>query len=300
MAATRNNPAPASLAMAQTLLRSALQQPKLSLPPLPLPAIALRVTNMSEDESDAATLAGLIQKDAGLAAEIVKVANSALYARRSPVTSLQQAISWLGIAEVRKVAVSCALRAQVFAGAGTQRALAPIWNESLATACFCQEIARLRRRGVEPAYLAGLLHRAGYAALVQLLARKQLPADLLADSAALAELAAEHESALGQFLARDWSLPDLVAAGLQHWRSPGTAAALALPKPQRLAMLEVILARAMAAQLGQPEVVAEDSTPPEVVGAAAEIAAELGIYLDDLQTLWGKRAQALKLVESLQ
>ncbi len=300
MADTRNSPVSASLATAQHLLRSALLQPKLSLPPLPLPAIALRVTNMSEDESDAATLAGLIQKDAGLAAEIVRVANSALYARRSPVTSLQQAISWLGIAEVRKIAVSCALRAQVFAGAGTQRVLAPIWNESLATACFCQEIARLQRRGVEPAYLGGLLHRAGFAALVQLLSKNNLPADLLGDRAGLAALAAEHETALGQFLAKDWALPELVAAGLQHWRSPDATTAKELPKPQRLALLEVILARTMAAQLGQPDVVSDDSTPPEVVSAATGTAEELGIYLDDLQLLWGKRTQAIKLVESLQ
>ena len=82
-------PVSAQMAAAHHELSLALQQPHLALRPMPLPAVALRVTQVSEDDTDSAVLAGLIQKDAGLAAQIIKVANSALYARRSPVTSLQ-------------------------------------------------------------------------------------------------------------------------------------------------------------------------------------------------------------------
>ena len=292
-------PASAQLAAARHDLGLAMQQPHLALRPLPLPAVALRVTQMSEDDTDAAVLAGLIQKDAGLAAQIIKVANSALYARRSPVTSLQQAISWLGIAEVRKIAVSCALHAQLFAGKGAERALAPVWAESLASACFGQEIARLRRRGVEPAYLCGLLHRGGYASLIQMLIANKAHAGLLADASALAQLAAEFEAPLAQFLAKDWGLPDLLAAGLLYWRTPGVPQALQLAKPSRLALLEIVLARALAAQLQVAAAVADDATPPELASAAGPIIEELGIYQDDLRTLWGKRELAINSVESL-
>lgn len=266
---------------------------------LPLPAVALRVVNMSEDTADAAQLAGLVQKDAGLAAQIVKVANSALYARRNPVTSLQQAISWLGIGEVRKLAVSCAVRAQ-FAGKNTARALAPVWCESLATACFSQEIARLRRRAVEPAYLAGLLHRSGYAALLQLLARKESTVAVLAANTTLTALAAEFEAPLAHSLIKDWDLPDSIAVALRYWRAPQDTPALQLGKPLRLALLEVVLARALAAQLQNEAVLTENAAPPELIDASASLADELGIYQDDLQTLWGKRDLVIAAVASLQ
>ena len=291
-------PASAQLAAARHDLSLALQQPHLALRPLPLPAVALRVTQISEDDTDSAVLAGLIQKDAGLAAQIIKVANSALYARRSPVTSLQQAISWLGIAEVRKVAVSCALHAQLFAGKSAERVLAPVWAESLASACFGQEIARLRRRGVEPAYLCGLLHRGGYASLIQTLAANKTHAGLLGDESAVALLAAEFEAPLARFLARDWGLPDLVAAGLLYWRTPGDPEALQLAKPSRLALLEIVLARALSAQLQNPPALADDATPPELASAAAPIVEELGIYQDDLRALWSKRESVINSVES--
>lgn len=299
MAEPLKNPTPAQLAAARHELGLALQQPHLALRPLPLPAVALRVTQMPEDDTDSAVLAGLIQKDAGLAAQIIKVANSALYARRSPVNSLQQAISWLGIAEVRKIAVSCALHAQLFAGKGAEQLLAPVWAESLACACFGQEIARLRRRGVEPAYLCGLLHRGGYASLIQALAASKSLAGLLADAAAVAQLAAEFEAPLARFLARDWGLPELVAAGLLYWRTPADPQALLLAKPSRLALLEIVLARALAAQLHNASALADDATPPEIASAAAPIIEELGIYQEDLQALWSKRASVVNSVESL-
>ena len=292
-------PASAPLAAARHDLGLALQQPHLALRPLPLPAVALRVTQMAEEDAAAAVLAGLIQKDPGLAAQIIKVANSALYARRSPVTSLQQAISWLGIAEVRKLAVSCALHAQLFAGRSAERVLAPVWAESLASANFAQEIARLRRRSVEPAYLCGLLHRGGYASLIQTLAANKTHAGLLADGSAVAELAAEFEAPLAQFLAKDWGLPDVVAVGLRYWRTPGDPQALQLAKPSRLALLEIVLARVLSAQLQVAAAVASDAIPPELASAAAPIIEELGIYQDDIATLWSKREFVINSVESL-
>jgi HD-like signal output (HDOD) protein len=288
------------LSTAHEELADALRQPHILLAPLPLPTVALRVTNMSEEECDAATLAGLIQRDAGLAAQIIRVANSALYARRNPVTSLQQAISWLGIAEVRKVTISCALRARLFAGKDAERALAPAWAESLATACFSQEIARLQRRGVEQAYLGGLLHRGGYAAMIQMLVRSETSARLLADEHALADLAAAHEAALARHLAQDWGLPDSVAAALRWWREPGAAEALQLPRPARQSLAEVLVARSLAARLPDSQAMENEELPPEVAAAAADPAAELGLYQEDLSTLWNKREMVVAVVESLQ
>jgi len=50
---------------------------------------------------DATQLARLIESDLALAGEIMRVANSPALRPRTAVVSLRQAVSWLGVAEVR-------------------------------------------------------------------------------------------------------------------------------------------------------------------------------------------------------
>jgi HD-like signal output (HDOD) protein len=299
MAQTLRKSAGELLAAAQTRISQALAQPESQLAAMPLPAVALKVTNLSLEDTDAAQLAALIQKDAGLASEIVRVANSALYARRMPVTALPQAIAWLGMSEVRKLAVACALRAQLFANPVCAQALEPIWSESLATACFAQEIARLRRRAVEPAYLCGLLHRCGFSALVQFLARDPSLQPLLADAAALVQLAAEFEIALAGRLTNTWALAESIAKPVLHWRDAAAAATGHLPRGLQLSLHEVVLARAMAAHLANKDIATEDDLPPEIVGAVMASTDLLGLYQDDLHALWSRREAVHSAIESL-
>lgn len=266
---------------------------------MPLPAVALKVTNLSLEDTDAAQLAALIQKDAGLASEIVRVANSALYARRTPVTALSQAISWLGMAEVRKLAVACALRAQLFANPVCVRVLEPIWSESLATACFAQEIARARRRAVEPAYLCGLLHRCGYSALAQFLARHDDLRDLLGDRMALGQLAAEFETTFAQHLCKIWALPEPLALPLRHWRETLAAPLDNAPRSLHLSVQELILAHALATVLANDDAAVHDDLAPELLAGVAASAEALGLYQDDLHRLWGQRATVQSAIESL-
>ena len=96
----------------------------------------------------------------------MRVANSALYARRTPVVTLPQAIAWLGIREIRNIAFAVAVQGQVFSSTYFRKEMNDLWRESVITALFAQEIARLKRRNVESAYLCGLLHRAGMAVIL--------------------------------------------------------------------------------------------------------------------------------------
>src|SRR3982751_6509124 len=91
---------------------------------------------------------------------------SALYARRPPGVTLSQAIAWLGIREIRNIAFAVAVQGQVFTSSYFRREMSDLWRESVITALFAQEIARLKRRNVESAYLCGLLHRAGMAVIL--------------------------------------------------------------------------------------------------------------------------------------
>lgn len=58
------------------------------IPPLPA-AITRLITEINQPEPDIERLAKLISSSAGLAAKVIKTVNSALYALRTPVTSVK-------------------------------------------------------------------------------------------------------------------------------------------------------------------------------------------------------------------
>src|SRR6186713_2863151 len=154
------------------ILHEAMADESIELPPPPqVVAEVMRLTRgdaAGEENADsgAADLARLIQRDMALAGQVMRVANSAVYARRNPVVTLPQAIAWLGIREVRNIAFAVALKGQVFSSAYFRNEVTDLWRESVITALFAQEIARLKRRNVESAYLCGLLHRVGMAVIL--------------------------------------------------------------------------------------------------------------------------------------
>src|ERR1041384_2889968 len=117
----------------------------------------------NEDQLERVLHAKLIQRDVALAGQVMRVANSALYARRTPVVTLPQAIAWLGMREIRNITFAAAVQSQVFNSSYFRQEMNELWRESVITALFAQEVARLKRRNVESAYLCGLLHRVGLA-----------------------------------------------------------------------------------------------------------------------------------------
>ncbi len=67
------------------------------------------------------------------------------YAARSPITSLQQAVSRLGTRTLREIAIVVACKARAFQVKGHEPLVRAIFEHSLTTALFAREVARLRR-----------------------------------------------------------------------------------------------------------------------------------------------------------
>lgn len=261
----------------------------------PLSAVAIEVGRLAAAEDgvgdSSAALAAIVRRDVALASQVIRVANSALYAPRTPIVSLSQAVTRLGMNEIRNIAYSFALRTDIFgAGANDTRgggaALLALWRESLATACFAQEIARLKRRDVESAYLCGLMHRLGMAVMLWRLVRapKGVPLDL----PKLEEFAASGpEAHIGDKLAAAWNLPSPIAAGVVHWRNPSAA-----PTAYQPLLMQIAAARALAAQLAAPE-----DLPVELAGIPPELLDALNLYPDDVATLLARRPAISAAVE---
>lgn len=202
--------------LARTHLTASLAEPQSIAP---LPRVCAQLAELTaQQETGAVQLAKLIQSDPVLAGEIMRVANSPALRPRAPVVSLQQAVSWLGVAEVRNIATAVMLRGEVFNAPGHEPESEDLWGEAWLAGLWAKEIARERRKHVESAFLAALMHRTGAALALKILSRFEASQRTVMDARTFADLVAEFETDFGRVLMNNWRLPEDVQGGASGWR----------------------------------------------------------------------------------
>jgi HD-like signal output (HDOD) protein len=185
----------------------------------PMPRVCAQLAELTaQGATDAAQLARLIQSDASLAGEIMRVANSPALRPRSAIVSLQQAVSWLGVAEVRNIAMAVMLRGEVFTAPGHEPESEELWREAWLAGLWAKEIARERRKHVESAFLAALMHRTGAALALKILSGFEPRQRAALDTQTFADLVGEFEPRFGRLLMNSWRLPDDVQDAASDWR----------------------------------------------------------------------------------
>ena len=181
-----------------------------------LPEVASEVMALTAQEnSDARRLADVIRRDASMAAHVLRLANSPLYRPRAPIVSLQQALSRLGMAQIRQIALTVSCKQRVFRARGYEAEVHKVFRHAFAAALVAQEIARARRWNVEEAFLAGLLHDVGRPVLLQAIADISLVLRP-GDRQAVLAVVTEQHAVVGGSLARKWALPPRVADAITH------------------------------------------------------------------------------------
>ncbi len=201
---------------ARDCLTAALSQPQRLAP---MPEVCARLVELSaQQETDAAYLVRLVECDPAIAGEILRIANSPVLRPRHHIASLRRAVSWLGIAEVRNIAFAGALRGEVFNAPGHQPECEALWREARYGALWAREVACLRRKHVETAYIAGLMHRVGAALALKLLSRFEFEPRTARDAHTFADLGAEFEPAGGRLLMEHWHVANEVQEAAVGWR----------------------------------------------------------------------------------
>jgi HD-like signal output (HDOD) protein len=201
---------------AQAFLDLALASPQHIAP---MPRVCAQLAELTaQHAADAAQLARLIQSDPALAGEIMRAANSPALRPRSPIVSLQQAVSWLGVAEVRNIAMAVMLRGEVFSAPGHEPESEELWREAWLAGLWAKEIARERRKHVESAFLAALMHRTGTALALKILSGFEIQQRTVMDGRTFADLVSEFEPRFGRLLMSNWHLPDDVQDAASDWR----------------------------------------------------------------------------------
>ena len=254
-----------------------------------LPETAVEVMAVCNDSScDAARLARLIQRDPALAAHTLKVANSAAYAPSEPIVSLQQAISRLGFKTMCDIALAISVRNQMRIPAGQEPRMRSLWQHSTIAGAWAREIARLRRRNAEGAFLCGLLHDIGKPVLLSELLAISAPMGIAPGSDQLETLLHRHHAEVGAHTLSSWKLPEWMAQAVLHHHAPDAAGEHA--EFARTAQLADLLAHASL----QPD----EAT--DAVLKEHPVLADLDLYSEDLDTLFERRAAVNELAAAYQ
>jgi putative nucleotidyltransferase with HDIG domain len=128
----------------------------------PLPQVAAQVLRLAADpDSTAQELQRVIATDQALSAQILKIANSAMFGMVREVKTLTQAIMTLGFSTIKSIAIASSAR-NLYSRGGTGLQERLLWEHALVTALSARAYAKsFRSPRLEEAFLAGLLHDIG-------------------------------------------------------------------------------------------------------------------------------------------
>ncbi len=249
----------------------------------PMPRVCVQLAELTaQHAADAAQLARLIQSDPALAGEIMRVANSPVLRPRTAIVSLQQAVSWLGVAEVRNIAMAVMLRGEIFTAPGHEPESEELWREASLAGLWAKEIARQRRKHVESAFLAALMHRTGAALALKILSGFESQQHSLMDARIFTDLVVEFEPRFGRLLMSSWRLPEDVQDAASDWRDYGKSAHADLAGTVHASHL--LATHTMYPQLLDETVVLE-----------SPVFEQLGVFPDDRRAMLAKREQVRAL-----
>jgi HD-like signal output (HDOD) protein len=191
-----------------------------------MPEVGAKILSITDDRMEISfrELEKLISTDAALTTKILKIANSALYARQTEIKTLQTAITMLGFKNIRSL-VLLVTASQSYAQLSREPFYQFFWSHSVLTAFYARHVAirAARKEIAEEGFTAGLLHDMGQVALFNSSPPRYQPVlDVLTAAVEPAEPVEErtfgvnHRTLGGALLSR-WNFPQAyVDAAREH------------------------------------------------------------------------------------
>ncbi len=208
----------------------------------PMPEMARRVLALrSNPDASITDLAGIIELDPSLAAQVVRYAASPFYAYHGKIGSIHDAITRvLGFDMVMNMALGLATGKSFQNPCDGPLGLQAFWRHAVYTATLVQALARRMQPATRPqpgmAYLAGLLHNFGFLLLGHLfppefkLLNKLVAAHPESPVTALEKcvlgmgqaqnLLEMGHAQIGAWLMQSWHMPDEIVVTLHEHHNP--------------------------------------------------------------------------------
>lgn len=188
-----------------------------------LPDVAAEVMEMcGRAGADAARIERTLTRDPFISAQVVSIANSAMFSPRMPILSVRDAVVRIGLDAVRDVVVMVVANSTMFRVRGFESQIEAFRKRMLASASTARLLARAVHAESEYGFLAGLLHNIGELVLLERCAQEGLITaptwDDPVEGALVRERIHVHHTAVGATLCRSWKLPTGVidAAQFHH------------------------------------------------------------------------------------
>lgn len=180
------------------------------------PELITKLNNaIRSDSASLATISKIITTHQPLVSQILRVVNSSFFNPGSEITSIQRAITLMGLSSVKSIAVAHTL--STFSKANAKK-IKPVLHHCLFTAFLANQLAS--KIGIDPdeAFVCGILHDIGKTILIDYLAKiSDLPQSLYAD------IIVKNHCRTGYLLAVEWQLPEIVQETLLYHHAPDLA-----------------------------------------------------------------------------
>lgn len=184
-------------------------------PPM-LPSAALEIHELScHPDVETDKLIALLEREPLLAGHVLKVANSPIFRGRDAETSLRNAVLRLGLKNLGEVVFELALHMRVFRSAEYSDLMEDLRRHSTACGNLCRMLATRAGQDPENAFLCGLLHDIGIAAILIVLGERRKSEPAL-EGALLEEVVRQTHEDVSGMLVRLWKLSDEVAEVVTH------------------------------------------------------------------------------------
>jgi putative nucleotidyltransferase with HDIG domain len=186
------------------------------------------LNSVDEEDIDIGTLARKVSHDQALTAKTLRFANSSFFGSQSKVSTIQQAISLLGVRSVRHLITATALAGHFPDSACVGFDGRAFWRHAIATAVCCKVLAMHLHLNQDFAFTAGLLHDIGRLVLVSrfpqqyasvIAARAEADCNLL--DAERAILGTDHVE-VGRALAAHWNFSETIQKAIAGHHAPET------------------------------------------------------------------------------
>lgn len=195
-------------------VRATFSTPQYTPPVLPVAALDVHRLSVAKNVKLDEVLATL-EKDPLLAARVLRVANSSLYAG-APLQSLQHAVMRLGLKNLASVVWEVAMNMKVFRCKTYNEPMELVRRHSTAVAHLSRLVAEQTPIPLDYAFLCGLLHDVGAAAILLLLGERGPIETPPLPSFVLDEVQLNVHAEASRIIAKNWKLPDDLQLVLAH------------------------------------------------------------------------------------
>jgi HD-like signal output (HDOD) protein len=254
----------------------------LSLPVFPSVAQEL-YGRMADENSSVSDIAAIIAKDQALAAQMLKIANSAFFAGLNNVRTIRESIMRLGVNQVFNYLVASGQKNfYVSRDPVIAQHLKVLWQHALATAKGSQWL--LRKTGyselADEGFLAGLFHDIGKLLLLRVFEtiRSENHDITLSDSFTLEVLDSMHVDQ-GYTLMVEWGIPQTYSDVVKHHHDENADCANTLLACVRI--VDCVCAKAGVSLKPDPTIIPETLSEVDEMSIKEIVLAELEVVIED-------------------